>query len=369
MSRPGNTDNIQRACLSTHRPETALILAAARVGLGPGELHQIQTTLRHSLDWDYLLRMARRNRVLPLLRRSLRTVGTDSLPPEVVEPLRAEAREISLHNLRMTGALFKLLDLLGARGIQAIPYKGPTLAVLAYGDLALREFADLDVLVHQDDFTAARDLLIAQGFRPPPFLPETRQTAYVDAIGQLPLVSSEGILVELHLGFAPPDYGFRLDLDRLRQRLIRVPTAGRDLPTFAAEDTLLILCAHGERHWWGSLGWICDVAELVRAHSDLRWESVLEDARRLHGQRLMLLGLALANELLRAPIPAAVAARIQADRSLPGLVANVRRWLFRDSDDHPGALFRALFHFRARERWRDGARYCLSRWLHHVRAL
>jgi hypothetical protein len=63
----------------------------------------------------------------------------------------------------------------------------------------------------------------------------------------------------------------------------------------------------------GSLSWIGDVAALVRTRSEMCWEGVLDEAQRLHGQRLVLLGLALAND------------------------------------------------FRARERWRDGARYCLSR--------
>jgi hypothetical protein len=177
----------------------------------------------------------------------------------------------------------------------------------------------------------------------------------------LPLESGEGIVVELHREFSPRNYGFALNPDRLRERLIRVPIAGRDVPTFAVEDLMLILSAHGERHWWGSLSWICDVAELIRTHSNMRWEWVLDEAQRLHGQRLVLLGMALANDLLRVPIPEVAAGRIQTDRALPGLVATVRHWLFRERDDFPPASARALSHLTARERWRDGARYCLSR--------
>jgi Uncharacterised nucleotidyltransferase len=37
-------------------------------------------------------------------------------------------------------------------GVNVIPSKGPTLAALAYGDLGLREFDDLDLLIARPDF-------------------------------------------------------------------------------------------------------------------------------------------------------------------------------------------------------------------------
>jgi hypothetical protein len=265
----------------------------------------------------------------------------------------------------MTGELIRLLDLFEAHGIAAIPYKGPTLAALAYGNVAFRVFSDLDLLLRERDLAKARGLLTAQGFRLSPSLSPAQDAVYVTSIRELPLVSPEGILVELHVELNPRDYGFPLDLDRLRERLLSVRLVGRSIPTFSVEDLVLVLCAHGERHWWGSLGWICDLAELIRTRRDVRWDWVLNEARRLHGQRLVLLGLALAGELLRAPIPEFIRTRIQVDPAISWLIATARGWLFRERDDLPGASNRALFHFRARERWRDGARYCLSRcWSH-----
>jgi hypothetical protein len=261
----------------------------------------------------------------------------------------------------MTGELLGLLELFDDHGIAAISYKGPALAVLAQGNLAFRQFSDLDILVHQSELAKAAGLLTARGFRISSSVPRAREAAYITSIRELPLVSPEGILVELHVEINPRDYGFPLDLDRVRERLVQVPIAGTSIATFCVEDLILVLCAHGERHWWGSLGWICDLAELIRACSDVRWEWVLDEARRLHGQRLVLLGLALAGELLGAPIPEFIRAGIDGDPAIPWLCAKVRRWLFRNGDNVPRASDRALFHFRARERLRDGARYCLSR--------
>jgi hypothetical protein len=342
------------------RPEIELLLDAARVRLEDDDAERIRAWVRGGLDWDYLLRMARRNGVMPLLYRSLNAVGTDDVPPGVLDELRAAFHENSLRNLHMAGELIKLLDLFENHGIAAIPYKGPTLAVLAYGNLAFREFVDLDLLLRERDLAQARRLLIDRGFRHSyPFTP-AQEAAYLRSLRQLPLVSSEGVLVELHAGLTLRDYRFPLDVDRLRARLAPVRLLRRDVTTFSVEDLMLILCAHGARHCWESLGWICDLAELIRAQRGVRWEWVLEEARRLHGERLVVLGLAVAGELLRAPIPEATRARIRVDPVIPWLVARVRHWLFCESADLPGTSGRAIFHLRARERWRDGARYCLS---------
>jgi hypothetical protein len=353
------------AQLKGSRPEIELLLDASRVHLEQDDDKRVRTWIQGGLDWDDVLRLAHRNRVIPVLYRSLNAVGSGNVPPAVFDRVLGAFHQIAASNLRMTGELIRLLDLFEAHGIAAIPYKGPTLASLAYGNVSFRMFSDLDLLLRERDLAKARDLLTAEGFRVSSSLSPAQDAAYVTSIRQLPLVSPAGILVELHVEINPRDYGFPLDLDRLKERLLPVRLVGRNTLTFSVEDLVLVLCAHGERHWWGSLGWICDLAELIRTQRGVRWEWVLDEARRLHGQRLVLLGLALAGELLRAPIPEFIRARIQVDPAIPWLIATAGRWLFREGDDSPGASGRALFHFRARERWRDGARYCLSRcWSH-----
>jgi hypothetical protein len=354
MSAPG------RSVLAASRPEIALILAAARVHLERDDVAQIRTSLQGDLDWAYVLRTARRNGMMPLLHRSLSAVGPDNVPPEILDQLQGAFQDNCLRNLRMTAALLKLLELFGAHGVVAIPYKGPTLAALAYGNLAFRGFVDLDLFVPQGDFARARDLLIAQGYRLAYPLTPTQQTAYVASLGQLPLVSDDGILVELHAAVALRDYGFGIEPDRLGEALAHVSLLSRDVPTFSVENLLLILSAHGGRHRWGSLGWICDVAELVRSRTDVRWERVLHEAERLHARRLLLLGVALAGELLRAPVPDILEAQLRADAVIPWLCAQVQRWLFCETDELPGRSGQLLFHLRARERRRDGIRFCLS---------
>ncbi len=57
--------------------------------------------------------------------------------------------------MMMTAELKAVMGWLEAGDVPAIAYKGPTLAAWAYGDIALREFCDLDILVRPSDKNAS----------------------------------------------------------------------------------------------------------------------------------------------------------------------------------------------------------------------
>ena len=63
--------------------------------------------------------------------------------------------------------LLKILELCETHHIDAVSYKGPILAQSIYGSLALRYFGDIDLLVHQRDVKALKDLLLDAGYRLP----------------------------------------------------------------------------------------------------------------------------------------------------------------------------------------------------------
>jgi hypothetical protein len=75
------------------------------------------------------------------------------------------------------------------------------------------------------------------------------------------------------------------------------------LPTFRDEDLLLVLCIHGSKHFWSSLGWLVDVAELLRSAREVDWCRFAARAQSLGAARRVGLGLRLASDLLQAPLP------------------------------------------------------------------
>ncbi|MEP7190974.1 MAG: nucleotidyltransferase family protein, partial [Roseiflexaceae bacterium] len=154
--------------LAHARAEDRLLLACARTTIDQLAADQIKSLLRPNIDWEYLTERADLHCVTPLLNRSLSMVSPDAIPAQALMPIRQRVREIAQSNLHLTGELLRLLTVFDQQSIPIIPFKGPTLAMQAYGDIALRPFGDLDVLIHAQDLMPARELMLAQGYQPLP---------------------------------------------------------------------------------------------------------------------------------------------------------------------------------------------------------
>jgi hypothetical protein len=89
------------------------------------------------------------------------------------------------------------------------------------------------------------------------------------------------------------------------------------------------------------------------------WGWVMEQAAALGSERMLFLGLFLANDLLGAVLPEDVWQRVRADPAVVSLAGQVRERLFGDAHGQPGDLGRCLFHLKARERLEDRVRYCV----------
>jgi hypothetical protein len=322
---------------------------------------RVRRLLKQDLDWAYLLRAALAHGVAPLLYWHLNATCPQAVPRELLDSLRDHFSRTLRHNLFLTGELLRLLDLFAAHGIRAVPFKGPAVAAALYGNLALRQFGDLDILVGCQDVLRARDLLEARGYRPLVPLNEAWRTAFIlrhlHALGFTHEHSNT--LVEVHWELMPRWWPFPLSLDRLWERLGRVSVGGKSVSTLSPADTLLVGCAHGCKHVWQSLGWLCDIAEWLRAHDGVSWEPILEQARDLGSERMLLLGLRLASDLLGPDLPGSVAHRVLANGTVGALARQVRRQLFQGKGGAPGLLATSLFHLRVRDRVGDRVQYCL----------
>jgi hypothetical protein len=341
--------------------EWQLLLELARVELEPERAERIRALLGQTLDWAWLECMAGVHGTRPLLWWHLRRIAPEVVPAPTRDRLNQWFHDNACRNLLLTGELLGLLKQFAAQGVRVVPFKGPTLAAYAYGNLALRQFVDLDLLLAPADLPRARKILTQQGYRCGVRLAPAEQEAYLASIGQMPFVKDDRtFLAELHARIAPRDFYFPLTLERLRPRLQPCWLNGKEVTALSGEDLLLVLCAHGAKHLWMALGWICDVAELLRVHRVMNWSAVLEESRFLRCERILFLGLLLAQELLEAPVPDELVSRARLDPAIQALKAQVYRQTFRAQDSGPWGVRNALFHLRARERLRDGLRYALS---------
>ena len=74
---------------ASRRPETDLLVCCARTRLDPETTQRIHSLSQKGIDWEYLLGLASRHRVMPLLCRSLEKACAQVIPEKILERLRA----------------------------------------------------------------------------------------------------------------------------------------------------------------------------------------------------------------------------------------------------------------------------------------
>ena len=125
----------------------------------------------------------------------------------------------------------------------------------------------------------------------------------------------------------------------------------------APEWLLLFLCVHGAKHCWERLNWVADVARMIDGHVALDWEGLLAESEESGSRRMLFIGILLARDLFATPLPAQIAARVEADAEAARLARELGENLVSDAYRKKGAGARLSLHFRMRERFRDRVRY------------
>ena len=288
----------------TRDVEIDLLVCCARTSLDGPHAGALAGLMRRNIDWTRLLVLAQRHALVPLVHRHLG--ARSALPQAVRDRLEQDARLNAQHNLFLASRLLHVLTALNRNGIAAMPFKGPVLAARLYGDVACRQFGDLDVFVRPGAVIRARHALLEAGYHGPLPKGAGRQELFFRWRNQIELIGAADVHVELHWSAAPRMLGIRFDFDGMWRRAENVVMAGTHIPTPSSEDLLVLLCIHGAKHEWRRISWVCDVGQLIASAPSLAWDAVWSSASKAGVRRMVSLGLLLATDLLGAVLPAAV---------------------------------------------------------------
>ncbi|MBD2482581.1 nucleotidyltransferase family protein [Planktothrix sp. FACHB-1365] len=337
--------------LKESRPEIELLICCARTSIDSTMTERIKTILQGKIDWKYLIEIASQHATKPVLYHHLSSICPEAVPQPIFDRLRNDYRANALRNMSLTKELLKLLNLFEKHQIPAITYKGAALTAALYGNLSLRQFGDLDILVQPQDFSRAKELLISQGYHP------DSTFEWEESL----INHKTRVNVDLHKRIAPKYFPLLLDFEDLWQRLETVSLIGTTVTTLCTEDLLIILAMQITKDSWEQeqkLSQICDIAELIRSHQQLDWGRIIKQAKSLGSERMLLISLLLAKDILDAKLPAEIEQRLQGDRLIKLLAAKLRRWLFDSSDSEIEKLQKLFFFpFGVRERLQDKINY------------
>ncbi|WP_414584572.1 nucleotidyltransferase family protein [Scytonema sp. PCC 10023] len=352
--------------------ETELLLRCARTHLNNSTTERVKALVQENIDWEYLIQTAHKHGVIPLLYLSLSKICLQSVPATFQQQLQQDQYYRTQRNLMLTSKLLKLLELFEANNIPVIPFKGPILAISAYGDISRRDFCDLDILVRKQDFLKTKELLTAQGYRPYSNSSEKeatylsslkgeQQKAYLEYHWELHLVDErDRVTIDVHHGMLPKQFSFLFDTEWLWDDAQLKPFANKMVLNFSSEDLIIILCSQGAKDCWQRLNRVCDIAQLIHTSSEINWERACERAAKLRMTRILLLGLLLAHELLEVELPKTILQQIQANSLLESLASRIYKQLFSQTDSslQNWKVKSSFFHLKMIEHPWDKIRYC-----------
>ena len=342
------------AALLPERASAEMRLLLACAGCAGSARARIEHLLRGPLDWDAVLLAARTHGMVPLLYRALDTVDAEGVPEAAMGRLRQGSRACATRNTFLAAELRRVVDILRAGGIPAVPLKGPTLAMLLYGDVHLRQFWDLDILVRPGDARRALSTLAADSYRPRHPAGRLATAAQLRLGFEYNLARRDGAAnVQLHWQLSGGGIVLRMRDADVWGRLEGVRLAGAMLPALPAEEMLLFLCVHGSRHGWRRIQWVCDVAHLLRVRPGMDWAYVQALARAYGAERMLHLGMLMARDLLGAVVPDPLAGGMDV-RAVRMLARRATRWLLGGEPRTTRVILGEVgFQWGLRERLRD----------------
>ena len=317
----------ERLILGCLRRDAAIL--ANRLGLNDTRPHGLADECGVAfdrIDWRRVTFAAGSHGVLPLVYRQLKSA--DGVAPDALPPMRSEFYGNALNNLHLARELARLAGVLSRQSIEVIVFKGPVLALQAWGDVALRQFNDLDLLVHPADAARAVEVLIADGYAALTFDRQHPELSIARRCEDEFMRPGGAAMIDLHWELNPSYFAYGPLGAEVWNRSESMRVEGVDVMTLGPVDLVLFLAVHATKHGWINLGWICDFNAALRALPDSELHTIVEAARQSGCLRMLLLAIALAAGVLDAPIPPGFGDLIRRDSAVAAMAAGIERRLF-----------------------------------------
>lgn len=237
------------------------------------------------------------------------------LKGEDLEKWKGMHQQLTLKSLKLSLETVELISFLKGKGIRAIPLKGPVLAQSLFGDVGLRHFNDIDLLVQKEDLDRTVEALKTIGYQHvyPGYMTTRQERIYSTYKKDVGLFNQDRqIFVELHYGIYVHELLRREDESMLLESTEHIMINNQAVEVLNKESTFIYLVYHGCLHLYSRLFWLRDVSECIN-----RWEinhqHVVSQMRRLGLEKMLSISLRLAQHYFNIEMPRAFANFLDGD--------------------------------------------------------
>jgi hypothetical protein len=262
--------------------------------------------LERKLDWHYILRNAHQNRITPFLYSNLLEVDGERLVPNwVTQALAQTYHYVGFQNLRFYEELKNILLYFKNLEIDVIVLKGAALAEIIWGNVALRQMEDIDLLVQEHDLEKVDRLLCKLGY----ILDEGYKSKEWYRNNHHHLAPyykpDKGVVIEIHRNIVSPNKLFNIDIGKMWERAQSIRIDGIDTKILGPEDFIIHLCLHISYCdlFIGKIRNLIDLSQTIRYYGErINWDWITKEANEKKFTNFIYYPLYLARNILNARI-------------------------------------------------------------------
>lgn len=230
---------------------------AYMLSLALGEQPQLDDT---SFDWNRFFEFTRKNRL-----ETLSAAGAAKLSekPEQLHKLQLQSQQLTGKTMQQIQLLAFLVADFQNAGIPVLSMKGPLLAAEIYSDPSLRHSNDLDLLVREEDFEAAKGRLLTVGFVEEilPIMQSEKGRKIREKMGEdmHAVFVKNDLCVELHWRIS---FRYPVSFQELWESREEKMLLGQTVSCLGKKENMIYLICHGAGHGFSRLRWLVDLYKL-----------------------------------------------------------------------------------------------------------
>jgi hypothetical protein len=290
----------------SYDPETSLILQCLSAKEGDKTLHLLHTISSQEINWSYVLLFSRQNGIAPLLFHNMKKYGVaGSIPEEIRLTFAKIYHSVGFQNVLYIEELRNLLHIFEKAGIKTVVLKGAAIVEDVFRNIALRQMADIDLLVQEKDIAMAEEKLSESGYIPDEYQ-QSKEFYRMNHHHLAPYYHPERkIAVEIHRHIIPLENPFVIDIDKLWKRAQAIKIGAVRTLTLSPEDFIIHACLHLAYcgGFIGGLRSLMDIAQVTMHHRDrIDWIWLTRAACEHNCVNFIYYPLYLAKKLLDAHI-------------------------------------------------------------------
>ncbi len=254
--------------------ENRLLLYCAQTRIPEHTMNKVKDIVNLSLNWEEVLVSALSKGIAPLLYHHLKKLQENRfIPKKVMDKLEKAYYANVARNMYHYEELKRILETFYEKGVKVIVLKGAALDKVVYGDIGLRTFGDLDLLVKEEDLAYAKKIMSDLEYvsTPDKVTEEWRKENHF----HLPpyIQPEKSIVVEIHWNITGDSFHINIDEWWKMAKVIRIDNCQALIPS--PEDMIIHLCLHLFNHGYNeiTLRGLCDIFETLRYYKkEINWQ-------------------------------------------------------------------------------------------------